>query len=90
MLRGYIPDQCWLMETLLDSEAKTTINQPQEEDTGSKFFEDHTKIDLMRSDLKRGKKFVMDGYHEAAHEKRQTTKQTESSHGRRRSINTQI
>ena len=46
-----------------DSEAKTTIKSAYRKRIfDSKFFEDYTKIDLMRSDLKRGKKFVMDKY----------------------------
>jgi hypothetical protein len=46
-----------------DSEAKTTIKSAyRKRSFDSKFFEDYTKIDLIRSDLKRGKKFVMEKY----------------------------
>jgi len=45
------------------AETKTTIKSAYRKRTfDSKFFEDYTKIDLIRSDLKRGKKFVMDKY----------------------------
>jgi len=46
-----------------ESEAKTTIKSAyRKRSFDSKFFEDYNKIDLIKSDLKKGKKFVVDKY----------------------------